>query len=287
MQIVQGDQIPELARGFKHRQGTFISKKLLAGEPGTPGNFALEINRTTDDFFSPRHRHNFDQFRYQIEGVFDFDRNGKMKPGMLGYFPEGTAYGPQSSDVVSLTLVLQFGSASGSGYLSAEQVDEAAEELLKQGRFEKGVYRRHADVEGKRNVDGYQAIWEHVNARPMKYPEPRYHDPVMMNPDHFAWVPIPDAPGAYEKLMGVFTERRVEARMLRLDAGARLTVHGRSILLVLSGGGKVAGESYRRETTVYCETGEEAVLTASAPTEILVMGLPVFDRAVAQAEAAE
>jgi hypothetical protein len=98
---------------------------------------------------------------------------------------------------------------------------------------------------------------------------------------------MPDSPGVYDKLMGVFTERRVEARMLRLDAGARLTVHGRSILLVLSGSGKVAGEGYRRETTVYCEAGEEALFAAAAPTEILVIGLPVFDRAVAQAEAAE
>src|SRR5581483_473987 len=120
-------------------------------------------------------------------------------------FPEGTPYGPQSSSVSSLTLVLQFGGASGSGYMAQEQMEAGIAELKQHGRFEKGVYRRDADVEGKRNLDGYQAVWEHVNKRPMRYPEPRYHDPVMMNPAHFAWVPAENAPGVHEKPMGVFT----------------------------------------------------------------------------------
>ena len=117
MRIVHGDQIEEKIRIHQHRQGMFRYRTVAAGEPGTPGNFILEMVRTTDDFFSPRHKHNFDQFRYQLEGEFDFDRNGKMTPGIIGYFPEGTPYGPQSSSVSSLTLVLQFGGASGNGLL--------------------------------------------------------------------------------------------------------------------------------------------------------------------------
>ena len=104
-------------------KGMFRHRTVAAGEPGTPGNFILEMVRTTDDFFSPRHRHNFDQFRYQLEGEFDFDRNGKMAPGIIGYFPEGTPYGPQSSSVSSLTLVLQFGGASGNGYMTQQQME--------------------------------------------------------------------------------------------------------------------------------------------------------------------
>ena len=101
MRIVHGDQVPEKIRIHQHRQGVFRHRTVAAGEPGTPGNFILEMVRTTDDFFSPRHKHNFDQFRYQLEGEFDFDRNGKMTPGTIGYFPEGTPYGPQSSSVSS------------------------------------------------------------------------------------------------------------------------------------------------------------------------------------------
>jgi len=287
MKIVQGDQVTEVVRQFQHRQGQFIHRKLMTGEPGTPGNFALELVRTTSDFFSPRHKHNFDQFRYQVEGEFDFDRNGKMKPGIIGYFPEGTHYGPQTSDVVSVTLVLQFGGASGSGYMTQEEMEASTAELKKFGRFEKGVYRRNEDVEGKRNMDGYQAVWENVNKRAMQYPQPRYNDPIMMNPANFDWVPVEGAPGVYDKLMGVFSERRCGAEFLKLEPKAQVKGHGRGIYVVLSGQGKVAGEDYRRFTTVYCEEGDDPSFSATSETEMLRLGLPRLGRAVPQAVAAE
>jgi hypothetical protein len=287
MKIVQGDQVQEVVRQFQHRQGQFIHRKLMSGEPGTPGNFALELVRTTNDFFSPRHKHNFDQFRYQVEGEFDFDRNGKMKPGIIGYFPEGTHYGPQTSDVVSVTLVLQFGGASGSGYMTQEEMEASTAELTKIGRFEKGVYRRNDDVEGKSNVDGYQAVWENVNKRPMKYPQARYNDPIMMNPAHFDWVVVDGSPGVADKQMGVFSERRCQAKFLKLDAQAQVKGHGRGIFVVLSGEGRLAGENYRRFTTVYCEDGDDPLFSAASETEILMLGLPRLDRAVPQAVAAQ
>lgn len=287
MKIVQGDEVKEVVRQFQHRQGLFIHRKLMAGEPGTPGNFLLEMVRTTDDFFSPRHKHNFDQFRYQIEGEFDFDRNGKMKPGIIGYFPEGTHYGPQSSSVTSVTLVLQFGGASGSGYMTQEEMEASTAELKKFGRFEKGVYRRNDDVEGKRNVDGYQAVWENVNKRPMKYPQPRYNDPIMMNPEHFDWVPIDGAPGAYDKLMGVFSERRTAAQFFKLDPQARLKGHGRGIYFVLQGEGQIAGEDYRRLTTVYCEESDDPDFVATTETEMLMLGLPRLGKGMPRAVAAQ
>ena len=287
MKIVQGDKVEEVVRQFQHRQGQFIHRKLMTGEPGTPGNFALELVRTTNDFFSPRHKHNFDQFRYQVEGEFDFDRNGKMVPGVIGYFPEGTPYGPQSSSVSSLTLVLQFGSASGNGYMTQEEMEASTAELKKFGRFEKGVYRRNEDAEGKRNVDGYQAVWENVNKRPMKYPQPRYNDPIMMKPEHFDWVPVEGMSGVYDKLMGLFTERRCGAQFLKLDAQARYKGHGRALYVVLSGAGKIGSEDYRPFTTVYCEDGDDPAFVASAETEILVLVLPRLGQAVRQAVAAQ
>ncbi len=287
MKIVQGDQVEEVVRQFQHRQGQFIHRKLMTGTPGTPGNFALELVRTTDDFFSPRHKHNFDQFRYQVDGEFDFDRNGKMKPGIIGYFPEGTPYGPQSSSVSSLTLVLQFGGASGSGYMTQEEMEASTAELKKFGRFEKGVYRRNEDVEGKRNMDGYQAVWENVNRRPMQYPKPRYNDPIMMNPAHFDWVPVEGAPGVSDKMMGVFSERRCQAQFLKLDPKAQIKGHGRGLYVVLNGEGRVAGEAYRRFTTVYCEDGDDPLFSAASESEMLMLGLPRVGGALPQAVAAQ
>jgi hypothetical protein len=287
MKIVHGQRVEETVRVHKHREGKFVYKRLLSGEPNTPGNFVLEMVNTTNDFFSPRHRHNFDQFRYQLEGEFDFDRNGKMKPGVLGYFPEATPYGPQTSDVHSLTLVLQFGGASGSGYMASEQIEVGTEALKSQGTFEKGVFRRNADVEGKKNMDGYQAIWEHINKRPMVYPKPRYHDPLLMYPDNFDWVPLDDVPGVDMKRMGVFNERGTEAYFLRIDAGARHTVPGRHIAFVLNGTGRVAGETYEKYTTTLGDPGEPVRYEATTQTELLVLGLPKLDGVHQQAIAAE
>jgi hypothetical protein len=288
MQITHAGRMQDTVRVHQHREGSFRYRRLLTGEPGTPGNFVLELVTTTNDFFSPRHRHNFDQFRYQVEGTFDFDRNGKMKPGVLGYFPEATPYGPQSSDEHSLTLTLQFGGASGSGYMAAEQIEIATEALKKLGRFEKGVFHRNEGEEGTRNLDGYQALWEHTSGRPMVYPRPRYHDPIMMYPDHYDWIAIAGSPGVYTKLTGMFTERGTEARFLKLDPGARASFGERKIGFVTHGAGSVGqAGNYERHTAFLADAGETIDITASAPSEILVLGLPHFETAAAQSIAAE
>src|SRR5262245_41478931 len=128
MRIVQGDAL-QWVRGLQHRGGTVHYRDLMEGTPGTVDNFQLSMGRNDKDFVSPRHRHNFDQFRFQLEGDLDFARDGRMTPGMLGYFPEGASYGPQTSEATATTIVLQFGGASGSGYLSRKEVKQGMDEL--------------------------------------------------------------------------------------------------------------------------------------------------------------
>jgi hypothetical protein len=274
MKIVQGEDVPFEQRKEQHRKGTFRFKRVIEGPVGTAGNFYFQMVHTIDDFFSPRHRHNFDQFRYQLEGTFDFSRNGKMKPGMVGYFPEATPYGPQTSSESSLTAVLQFGGASGNGYMAEKELQNGTAELKKFGEFKDGVFRRNEDVEGKRNMDGYQAVWEHVNQRPMVYPEPRYHDPIMMEPDNYDWVPVEDAPGVSQKLLGIFTERRIESAFFRVAPQSVFRAKGRGIYFVVSGAGTVEGQPYKRYTAVHVDQGESASFMASEDTVILLMGLP-------------
>ncbi len=275
MKIVQGDEIP-FQRGLQYRGGTFHSRTLMEGEPGTIGNFSLVLGRNEGDFFSPRHRHNFEQIRYAFEGKLDFAKTGKLAEGMVGYFPEAVSYGPQSQKEgeVSTALVLQFGGASGSGYLSRDEVKAGMEDLKKYGEFKDGVFHRREAKDGKTNLDAFQAIWEHVNQRPLTYPQPRYEAPVLMDPSHYDWVPVAGAPGVSEKAMGVFTERRTEIRFLKLDAGTAHTVQGRGVYFVLSGRGTVEGETFRRMTTVYADAGERARFQAQDATEILHYGLP-------------
>lgn len=275
MKIVQGDDVP-FKRGLQYRGGTFHSRNLMEGETGTLGNFSLVLGRNEGDFFSPRHRHNFEQIRYAFEGTLDFSKTGKLAQGMIGYFPEAVSYGPQvqAEGQVSTALVLQFGGASGSGYLSRDDVKAGMEDLKKYGEFKDGVFHRHDAKDGKVNLDAFQAIWEHVNQRPLTYPKPRYQTPLMFDPANYDWVPVAGASGVSEKLFGLFTERRTEISFLKLEAGARHTLAGRGVYFVLSGAGTVGETPFRRMTTISLDTDERAPVTARETAEILYFGLP-------------
>jgi hypothetical protein len=273
MKIVHADDV-EWQRGLQHRGGTFHYRHLLNGTPATPGNFQFNIGRLEGDFSSPRHRHNFDQFRIQLEGTMNFDRNGKMAAGTIGYFPEGAAYGPQSSEGWSVTAVLQFGGASGSGYLSREEVDAGTEELKKFGSFKDGIFRRNDDVEGRRNVDGYQAIWEHAHGRRMDYPKPRYREPIVIDPANYEWLPVAGMSGVSHKPLGTFTERQCAVALLKLARGAIYRATGSCVYLVLSGTGIAHDQPYRQFTALHLEDGELAETVARDETQIVRLVLP-------------
>src|SRR4029077_577369 len=167
-----------------------------------------------------------------------------------------------------------FGGASGSGYLSQAEVQAGMQALKREGEFKDGGVRRRADVEGKRNVDGYQAIWEHANGRPMAYPKPRYQQPIFMDPANYEGVPVAGSRGVSEKPLCVFTERRSEAGFVRLDAGARFTARGKGVYVVTRGSGSVDGQPLRALTTIYVDAGETVTFSAQAETELLHFGLP-------------
>ena len=274
MQIVQGDEMPLDAEASSVRAGTLKKWPFLVGEPGTPGNFKFGLFHQSGDFFSPRHRHNFDQFRFQIEGECDFDRNGRMKPGILGYFPEGAYYGPQSSQGPNLVAVVQFGGPSGSGYLAQRQVDLAYETMKQFGTFERGIFRRNEGVPGKKNMDSFQAVWEFANQRPMVYPKPQYADPILMNPEAFRWQPLSGAPGVEEKALGTFTDCNIRCGRYRLSPGSSYVAGGRGLFMALSGTGSVEGVPMRRYTSAYLKDGEQATFRADQTAEILLLGLP-------------
>src|SRR5207237_10189432 len=98
---------------------------------------------------SPRHGHISGQIREPLEGVLHSGRDGKLVAGMVGYCPEAVYYGPQSQDpnIPCKTIVLQFGGASGSGYLSQAEVKVGMEELKGEGEYKGGMCGRRADVE--------------------------------------------------------------------------------------------------------------------------------------------
>jgi hypothetical protein len=263
------------------RGGVFRFYNVLSGREGTPNNFYLSLSVLGGDFLSPRHRHNFDQVRFQLEGDFDFAADGKMHPGSIAYFPEGTRYGPQKllSDK-SLTLVLQFGGASGNGYMSEEQFQKGLVELKSQGSFKDGVFTREKPGGGRVNQDAYEAVWEHVNGRELEYPPERYSRAVFMEPGNFEWISA--APGIATKLMGVFSERGTKLAFHRIDAGARLALEDNALYFICSG----KGDGWQRWTTLHLDSGERAELRATERAEVLQMGLVRIPESVAQRQAA-
>jgi len=276
MQVIDVNDVP--LKEIPHvREGVFRSRRLLIGREDSPGNFALQLVSMPETYYSPRHRHNFDQVRYQIEGEFDFAADGRMKAGTIGYFPEGTHYGPQSSKQKSLTLVLQFGGASGSGYISSEQYSRAAAELAKLGSFEKGVFTRKREDGGKVNQDAYEAVWEQVNGRKLVYPDQRYTGPVFMEPAGFRWVPLAAQPGVSRKLLGVYSECEMRIALYRLETGASLRLDDNAIYFVEDGRGSADAGRYDKYSTLYLQAGERGTATAESESILLQLGLPSLD----------
>ena len=151
---------------------------------------------------------------------------------------------------------------------------KGTEELRKFGSFEGGVFRRNDDVEGRRNTDAYQAIWEHVHGRRMDYPKPRYGDPIMLDPANHEWLAVAGMPGVSHKSLGTFTERECAAALVRLAPGATYLAGARGVHLILSGSGAVQKEPFRQMTAFHLGDGETAEIAAREETEFLRLVLP-------------
>jgi hypothetical protein len=282
VQVISLESVPLIERPHV-REGVFQSRRILNGVPGTPGNFSLQLG-VTPRYYAPRHRHNFDQVRYQIEGDFDFAADGVMKPGSIAYFPEGTYYGPQASAAANSTLVLQFGGASRSGYISPEQYEKAPAELSKHGTFAKGIYTRLKLDGSKIHKDAYEAVWEEVNGRALVYPRERYVRPVFMDPESFHWTPLANRPGVSLKHLGQFSERRTRIAFCKIAPGAALDLDENSIYFVTQGLGSVLADAcgsvtnFEPQATIYLAPGDHATLRVGGnePAELLHIGLPHF-----------
>jgi len=142
-----------------------------------------------------------------------------LERGAVGYFPEGTFYGPQQDTAVSVTLVLQIGGASGYGFMSYDQLNAGYQQLCDYGNFERGVFARTTADGRTIRKDGYEAVWEHVMRRDVRYPAPRFDEPVVMFSDNFNW--MGPGGGIEVKRLGAFGERGLELSFVRGARGAR------------------------------------------------------------------
>lgn len=262
------------------REGKLDQKHLLFGEDGSPNNYDLNMGVTGGGGWrTPRHRHNFDQIRYVIEGALPYTESEVLEQGWVGYFPESVYYGPQERAEGLRTMVLQCGGASGAGYLSVAQREATNLELAKTGEFKKGLYH-YTDENGvARTKDGSEAIFEHATGGKLKFATPRYTDVVAMNPAAYEWLPQGEN-GVWEKWLGSFTERDLRIGFVRLDAGAVYQAGlfpSIEILFQINGQVTAGGEKYGPETGYEFLANEGPVpVEAVEPTEFLRVVLHKF-----------
>lgn len=262
-----------------HPLGTVLFKHLLSGEPDSPDNFMYILGRQDGDFSMPTHRHNFDQIRLPIRGDMNLGRAGVLHENEIGYFPEGLAYGPQDDPLGDaapgerLQLVLQFGGASGYGFMSIERRRQARDELAAIGKFSGPFYHWPS---GKKDW-ALSAIWKRAVGSTLKYPRPRYKNVIIIDPSSFNWLPIADAEGVAHKYMGAFSERGVWIEMIRMRPGAAWTSadsRGRRLLTVLDGHGDVQGRPLAYLSALHVEPGETVTLRATQEMSLFLVGLP-------------
>ncbi len=262
------------------REGTLDQKHLLVGEDGSPNNYDLNVGFTgSGGWRTPRHRHNFDQIRYVVQGRLPYTESDVLEEGWVGYFHESVYYGPQERPEGLRTMVLQCGGASGAGYLSVAQREAVNAELNKAGEFKGGMYH-YTDANGvPRTMDGSQACFERATGRKLEFAPPRYADVIAMNPEAYDWAKQGDA-GVWEKWLGSFTERNLRIGFLRLDAGAAYQAGqhpSTEILFQINGKVSAGGEEYGPETGYEFLANEGPVpVEAVEPTDFLRAVLHTF-----------
>jgi hypothetical protein len=257
-----------------------IKRKRLPLETGVAGlTIELSLSIVPEGYFTPRHRHNFDQIRYTLEGI-QSTGYGDLGPGEIGYFPEGAYYGPQAQKGECTALVLQFQGASGEHLLSNEEMNATYQKMIAAGaKFENGIYRGQTADGRRKNKDSYVAIWEEHEGRKLTFPKPRYRAPVMMEPSHFNWLQDRARPGIETKHLGTFSEMRTGIGYFRLLPQARLAGGKQKdceLRYLVEGSFAYGGRRWDAGTYMYVPFGSETgAITSEGGANFFVISLPV------------
>jgi hypothetical protein len=267
----------EVRRGRVHT----IRRKRLPLDSGLPGvTMEYSLSIVPDGYFTPRHRHNFDQIRYTLTGIQSTGL-GDLAAGEVGYFPEGSYYGPQKQEGECACLVLQFQGASGEHLLSNEEMNATYDKLIKAGgKFENGVYKGFKPDGSPKNRDSYEAIWETHEGRELEFPAPRYREPVMMLAKNYRFWPDRKRPGVAAKHLGTFSEARTGIGFLRLASGAVIAgaeQEDAELRYCTAGAFGYGGKTWGRGAYMFVPNGARTQdLRAEAATEFFVITLPML-----------
>lgn len=273
--------------GDLRSSGKRNSKMLVTGTEGAVDNYKLSYGAggNTEDWKTPRHRHNFEQIRHPLRGDLIIGHNLVVPEGWVSYFPESCWYGPQVRKPDLSMIVLQFAGPSGYGYDTARELRAGMDALTaKGGEFRNGMYS-WVDADGKhRNQDAAEAIYEENRGEKIVYPEPRYDRLLMFNPDAFPWVPDGDT-GVAHKWMGTFTEKEIRFGFVRIEAGATFALGAQpavEVMFLKAGTVEVDGTKHETLSGFATEAADPpGGLTATEDAVLFYAKLPTFARATA------
>lgn len=274
MDIIHAAEMPWGESLVAQRAGgdAVAHKRLFEGDDNSPDNYILVMSKEPKTFFSPRHRHPWDQIRFSLEGRIPIAKGLFVEGGEIGYFPESAHYGPQEGGDDRIVVLLQFGGASGQGFIGPDRVKQARLELEKEGRFEGGIFTRDV-TEGRKNWDAYEAIWLHVKHGELSYAPPAYKTPIVMRPDALPWLPTAED-GVSIRRIGVFPHRGLSINAWRIEPGARHQVPADRALrlsFVTEGSGTINSEPLRRWSVVRLRSNESASVLGTTQLEFVEM----------------
>lgn len=263
-----------------HRVGT-VEQRRFPIDTGMPGlNLSFSMDTVADGFFSPRHRHCWDQLRFVLDGSLSIGETD-LEPGDCGYFPEAVPYGPQRQAGEATVLVLQFTGAGGLYYPTPDELAAAREKLRAGGgTFEGGRYTGRGPDGSPVEQDGYEALWEAHTGCKLVYPEPRYGDVVVMRSGSYEWVADSRHPGIDVRPLGCFTEHQTAVTLIRIAPGAHVDgkkLTAPQIRYVLTGTIACGGLEYPPGSCLWLPAGSAPQpLSSLTGAELYAVSLPRY-----------
>jgi hypothetical protein len=263
-----------------HRVG-IVEQRRFPIETGMLGlNLSFSHDTVGDGFFSPRHRHCWDQIRFVVDGSLNIGETD-LTPGECGYFPEAVPYGPQRQAGQATVLVLQFTGAGGLYYPTPAELEVARDKLRAAGgTFERGRYKGRGLGGQDAEQDGYEALWEAHTGCKLVYAQPRYGNVVVMRSESYEWLADARHPGIDVKRLGCFTEHQTSVSLIRIAPGAHLAekkLAAPQIRYVLSGTVTAAEKEYPPGSCLWMPAAVPAPpLGSLTGAELYAVGLPRY-----------
>lgn len=257
--------------GLRGGAGSTSIKTLIEGVGSDVDNFAIYLQELDDTFYTPRHRHNFDQFRIALKQPYNVGPKTDLQPGEMAYFPEGAYYGPQNGTPGTEVLSLHFAGPSRSRYINLKELSAGLAELKRRGTVANGIFTEVTGDGVKHNQDSYEAVWEQLEGMQMRYPKPRYATPLTIRPDEFQWREC--VGGARVKHLGTFTENEAALKMHQLAGSISISVGSerhRCVLVVIQGAIAHQSAEYAKYSCFLTNLGENCELSATTAGATLI-----------------